>query len=414
MRQAIAYLRRSRVDTRRPGVLSHEQQLTAIRETAAKQGDDPLVIEDWGKSGRGTVEHRREGFARLRSMIEAGEVGAVYAFDLSRLGRSLETVYALSRRCGELGIPVRCASGYSPDVSTAEGRMVLGVLSSIGEYFAESTRERAHVTMANRRARGDALGPPPFGWRTVQGKHVPNPAEDVAVLVAAYREAGGLGAACKLLNDPTSGYRAPTRKGRPWRPSTLGQILDAAEARPRRPRPGRPTTRTFVASGLLRCHCGTTLLGQHSNRYGTVGYECRRARIDPTHGRPSWVSESQVIDWIRDEAARLSIPDEDPGEVEDELAPDADALADRRRRVIDLYKSGLIDKDERDADLAAIAEALEAIDRTPPVVDFDAGIPWEAPPEAVNGALRALWEHVQLGPDLRPVEALWRVPEWRA
>ena len=124
---AVAYLRRSRVDARRTGAISYEQQMTAVRRLAEQHGDDPdalVVIEDWGKSGRAEKQHLRGGFARLEEMVRDGTATAVYAYSANRLARSLEALAKLAKACEAAKVPIRCADGYSPDVSTSTGRMV--------------------------------------------------------------------------------------------------------------------------------------------------------------------------------------------------------------------------------------------------------------------------------------------------
>jgi len=87
-------------------------------------------------------------------------------------------------------------------------------------------------------------------------------------------------------------------------------------------------------------------------------------------------------------------------------------IEQRRARVVDAYVDDVIDKAERDqrlrklddeADALAARTYLEAI----PVID------WNWPPAEMNGVLRAMWEHIELDADMRPVDAVWRVPEWR-
>ncbi|HVA86807.1 MAG TPA: hypothetical protein VNF73_10895, partial [Candidatus Saccharimonadales bacterium] len=73
----------------------------------------------------------------------------------------------------------------------------------------------------------------------------------------------------------------------------------------------------------------------------------------------------------------------------------------------------LTDKAERDRKLEAIGDELERLDATSRLVVVPA-IDWSWEPAAINGVLRAILEHVELGPDLRPMKALWTVAEWRA
>ena len=411
---AVAYLRRSRVDTRRPGTLSHEQQLARIQAEADRHGDaDLLVIEDWGKSGREEKVHLRSGFARLEAMVEAGEVSAIYAYDLSRLGRSVVTMHRLAKRCGALNIPIRCAQGLSPDVSSSDGRLVLTILLAIGEFYADSVKERATAVTMMRAQRGDRIGPAPFGQRVVAGKLEDNPDEDLAKVVDAYRRAGSVVAAARLLNAEG----VPTRKGAPWQSSSLTKILETAGVVKRRPRRGRPVSRTFLLSGLLRCACGTTLTGRTWGKDGYVAYECRRAKLDGTHPRPASVTERALVAWVRDEANHYRRPAVLEGGLE--LAagdPDSQVaeLEARRQRVIDNYEDGLIDRSARNEKLKAIEQQLARMAPAPVFAQMPAAVPWGAPTEALNAVLLALWERVDLDVAMRPVAAAWRVPEWRS
>lgn len=406
MSAAVAYLRRSRVDSRRPGTLSQAEQLAKIRETAARHGDAELtVIEDWGRSGREDRTHLRTGFAELERMVESGAVTAVYAFDLSRLGRSLVTVHRLAKRCAELGIPVRCADGFSPDVSTAQGRMVLNILLAIGQFYAEATQERMRSITMMRRQRGDRIGPAPYGSRIVAGKLQPNPDESIEVLADAYRRAGGVQGACRLLN--AEGVR--TRGGGPWRPSTLAQVLATSGVRDIRPRRGRPAKHQFLLSGLLRCACGATLTGRTMPRSSTV-YECRRARFAPDHGRPASVSERRLMGWIRARAAEYELPPEVEVATGDPEAQRIEIVA-RRDRAKELYLAGDLDREQYAEEKDRAARALAALEGLENMTTMEVGpIDWDdTPVPALNAVLRAYWFHVQLGPDMGPLAVAWRI-----
>jgi DNA invertase Pin-like site-specific DNA recombinase len=407
----VAYLRRSRVDTRRPGTLSHEQQLTAIRRIAEQHGDAEqlVVLEDWGRSGREEKLAGRQGFARLEAMVAAGEVAAVYAYDLSRLGRSLITAHRLAKACAEREIPIRCADGYSPDISNSIGKLVLNVLSSIAEYYADNVQERARVTTMMRRQRGDRIGKAPYGQRVRDGKLEPNPDEDLAQLLEAFRKAGTVQGAARALNAAG----VPTRSGGPWRSSNLSGILAAAGVLTRRPRAGRPSTRAYRLAGLLRCSCGATMTGRTEYGRTAVSYECRRSRTLPDHPRPLSVPETAVLPWIREHVDGLAWGDrvEMPA-----AAIDVDELAAKRRRILDNYEDGLIDRSARNEKLAEVDALIAAGTRPASLEALPASIDWTWPVEDVHRLLQLLVEHVQLGEDMRPAAIAWRgtVAGWAA
>lgn len=409
---AIAYLRRSRVDTRRPGDISHEQQLDAIRALATRHGDDPdqlLVIEDWGRSGRAEKQHLRAGFARLEELVKTGEATAIYAYSASRLARSLEALARLAEACQAARVPIRCADGYSPDVSTATGQMVLGILGAVYKWQADWTRERMNEATALRRKRGDHMGPAPFGFRVVGGKLTTNDDESPDVVLDAYRRAGSLQGAARVLN--AEGTRS--RGGRPWRASTIRDMLvrtDASEL-PRHAKIGRPARHAFALAGLLRCPCGAHLTGQNRPR-GGISYMCKRAPNLAVHGRPYTVDGTALLAWVKDEAARLQPPTMIATGGEEATAR-LEELAGRRARVVEAFLDGTINKARKTEELAAIDVELDRLDTTSRIVEVPS-IDWTWPAAQINAVLRALWQGIVLDERLRPVSAEWLVPEWRA
>jgi DNA invertase Pin-like site-specific DNA recombinase len=415
MPTAVAYLRRSRVDTARPGVLSYEQQLQAVRKLAADHGDDPdklLILEDWGKSGRAERQSSRGAFARLEAMIEAGDVKAVYAYSISRLARSLEVLSRLVKLCERQDVPIRCAHGHSPDVSDSTGRLITSILGAIEQWQAEWNQERMAEATALRRARGDHVGPATYGWRVRAGKLERRPEERVELLIEAYREAGSAHGAARLLTE----RGVPTRNGRPWAASSLHGILEreVPDLLPAHPSPGPKALTVARLAGLLYCPCGARLTARRLRRPGgQFAYECRRSFDDPAHPHPRTVVESQLLPWVQQEAARLQVPADQVLIGEDVDPAPRQSLEARRRRVVDNYEDGLVDKAERDAKLLAIASELERIAATEELVDVP-DLDWTAPTAEVNRVLRAMWSKIELGPDLRPVRAEWLVPEWRA
>jgi DNA invertase Pin-like site-specific DNA recombinase len=105
------------IGTRGPGAISHEQQRAAVRDLAKWSGDDPdqlLLVEDWGRSGRIAKQGKRDGLGRLLELVADGEATAIYAYSLTRLGRSIETLAIPIERCADRNIAIRCVDGFSP------------------------------------------------------------------------------------------------------------------------------------------------------------------------------------------------------------------------------------------------------------------------------------------------------------
>ena len=405
MRQPVAYLRKSKVTSDRH--VSWDVQEEEVRALAARHGDSGLLLlSDWSKSGRAAKIRSRSEYARLRSMIVGGEVAALYSYSLSRLARSTRELLDLAEACATARVPIRLAKEGDLDFATPHGRLYLTVLAGVATFEAEVTGERMRDAVRARRARGDVMGIAPYGSKIVDGRLLPDLAEPLEPIVAAYQRAGSCYGAARRLNE--SGSR--TRRGAPWSSKVIGDVLErAGVAYNHRPRPGVKACADWILYRLLVCPCGNvmTAMDKRSPRV-----TCYRARHAPAHPRPFGISEAKLLPMIMAEAAhlrpvrRVAVSDAGAGKRE--------ALAARRARVLDMYEGGLIDKADRDGRLYAIADALEQLDAETRLIDVPSAIDWTWPPAQINAVLRAVFERIELGPDLQPARFVWTVPEWRA
>jgi DNA invertase Pin-like site-specific DNA recombinase len=403
-RKPAAYLRRSSADTNSPGTVSRESQQAAVERMAAADGaDSPEVFVDWGLSG-GKAD--RPDYVRLKEAIGADRVSKVYALNLSRLGRSLPELIAFTELCAEHEVELQLAQD-GINTATATGELSFNMLASVSQFTRKLAEEAGADSLKVRRARGDVLGAPRYGQRFTRGEGgrielEADPDRPMEPLLAAYREADSIAGACRLLN--ARGIKSA--RGKDWGTSSLRAILrdNAPDMLPpvtpglRRARP------SMLLSGLLKCHCGTTL----TPTPGRSRYYCFRSRSVQGHGKAT-IAESKLVEWVKNEAARLRVP---PVTQADNQA-ERDELRAERERTLLLFRKGHIPEDQLDTDMAELDAQLAALDDTEALLDLPEAIDWDWPPEAINGVLRAMWTHVQLDDDLLPREAVWRVPEWR-
>ena len=138
-------------------------------------------------------------------------------------------------------------------------------------------------------------------------------------------------------------------------------------------------------------------------KYGTFGpyasYQCYRGRFDVAHPRPYSVTEAAILPCVKAEVGRLRVPDSVVETVGDDMA--RHGWMARRGRIIDNYEDGLIDKTERDRRLGQVADAIAALDTAERMVNVPA-LDWTWEPRAISTVLQAIWERVELGPDLIP------------
>jgi DNA invertase Pin-like site-specific DNA recombinase len=403
---AYAYLRKSVVRQDDPAN-SAEAQEKAVRAIAARHGDsDSLVLlSDWDKSGK-LGRSKRPGYDALWQAIESGTATAVYSYSMSRLARSVSELTKLFETCAAKSIPVRLEADVV-DTSTASGRMTATILASVAAFEADVAGERMRAAMHAKADRGERIGTATF--------YGDRDGEDPDAVLAAFAEAGSFSAASKLLN--ARGIR-PRASRRGWWPSSVAVVVRRLDPSLPALRPDRGVAAggsEFTLGRLLHCPtCGTMLSGTRDRDGQRVRYSCRLGTSLP-HPRIS-VTESHILPAVRDELARLRTPDK--VETSGDEAQRADLEA-KRLRVIDLYADGVIDKPERDHRLAAVTDALAALDdrRVVLAVPDVRGLDWTKPPRVLNELLRAVFERIDLDPATfqpRPDGFAWTVPEWRA
>lgn len=405
---AIAYLRRSSAPNGDSRSVSFEMQEAAVRELAAHHDDAiSAVLSDWAKSGGSA---RRPGYQQVLAGIEAGSITTIYGYSLSRLSRSIVDFAHLMERCRKHGVAVRLVRDGGMDWSTASGRAFAQMAAVFAQFERELATERIESAYAARRERGDVLGQAPYGYRIVQGQLGRREDEDPMEVVATFREAGSFGRAARLLNERGVKTR---RAGATWNHGVVADIVrqqappDLAVPLASRRAKAKPLTGTMLA-GLLRCgSCGVTLTPRRY--HDVVTYYCNRSYRIPGHGKTT-VREAAILPWMRQEAARLRTPEYVSMQ---EVDPEHAAIKRRRDRILQMFEDGDIDRHEKSRRVRQVDEAaalLAAKERIVAVPTLD----WSAPPDDVNGVLRAMWDHVKLDKLLMPVCADWLVPEWRA
>ena len=402
---AYAYLRKSSVRDPSHDV-SHEIQERAIRELAARYGDNNgalVLLSDWDISGRLGAD-KRPGYRALLEAIRAGHATAIYSYSLSRLGRSLPELSRLIADCDQRGIPVRL-SVDALDTSTASGRLLAHVLGSVAQFEADVASERMRGMYAAKLARGERIG--------TAKSYGESDGEDADAVLAAFRQAGSYSGAAKLLN----GRGPKPRNGKVWWPSSVAVIIKRLDpsVEARRPTRGYAAGGTdFVLARLLRCPtCGTALTGTRDRLDGPNGgrtrYSCRLGSVTP-HARVS-VSEHLILPAIRGEAQHLRSPEAIESEEDD--GGQRSALEARRLRVVDLFEAGHIDRADRERRLAAVDEKVANLDRRR-IVLVVPRIDWSWPPRELNAVLHAMFERIELDEaSFQPISFVWHVPEWR-
>ena len=178
-RAAVIYIRQSTMKQVMENQESTRRQY-ALQDKAYSLGwpkESIIVIdEDLGVSGSGRVA--RSGFQRLMSMIPAGEVGAVFGLEISRLARSSADMMKMIELCGLFDTLVIDEERIY-DISNIDDRMIIGFKSTIGEVELRIIYNRMVGGKLNAANRGELRFALPVGYVYEDKKPVLDPDESV-------------------------------------------------------------------------------------------------------------------------------------------------------------------------------------------------------------------------------------------
>ncbi len=100
----------------------------------------------------------RKGFAKLVDRLEAGDVLIVTKLD--RLGRNAMDLRATVDMLASQGVRVHCLALGGVDLTSAAGRMTMGVIAAVAEFERDLLIERTQAGLSRAKAAGKALGRP--------------------------------------------------------------------------------------------------------------------------------------------------------------------------------------------------------------------------------------------------------------
>ena len=149
MARTFAYCRVSTADQ------TTNNQVREI-EAAGFKVDHKRVIAETVSGSVAAAE--RKGFARLRDRLEDGDVLVVTKLD--RLGRNAMDVRATVEALAAIGVRVHCLALGGVDLTSAAGKMTMGVLNAVAEFERDLIVERTQAGLRRAKAEGKALGRP--------------------------------------------------------------------------------------------------------------------------------------------------------------------------------------------------------------------------------------------------------------
>src|SRR5580693_10228599 len=151
-REAYVYVRQSTADQLLNNPESRRRQYALVARARSLGWEHVIVIDDdLGRSGGGQL---RPGFERLLAAICAGEAGAVFAIEASRLARNGRDWHTLLEFCALVRCLIIDEDGVYDPVQIND-RLLLGMKGTFSEMELSIFRQRSQEALRLKAARGD-------------------------------------------------------------------------------------------------------------------------------------------------------------------------------------------------------------------------------------------------------------------
>ncbi|WP_426017207.1 recombinase family protein [Brevundimonas sp. DWR2-3-1b1] len=133
-----------------------DNQIQEIKAAGFSVEEKRIVTETISGS---TSAMERPAFAALVAhKLEAGDVLLVTKLD--RLGRNAMDVRATVDSLAAMGVKVHCLALGGADLTSAAGRMTMGVLAAVAEFERDLLIERTQAGLVRAKGEGKTLGRP--------------------------------------------------------------------------------------------------------------------------------------------------------------------------------------------------------------------------------------------------------------
>lgn len=132
-----------------------DRQERDLRAFAARAGYD--VVEAFKETASGTKNDRMVR-QRVMQLAQSRKIDVILVTELTRWGRSTVDLLQTLATLNEYGVSVVAEKGDQFDLSTAQGKMIAGVLAVLAQFERDLLVERTKSGLAAARARGKKLG----------------------------------------------------------------------------------------------------------------------------------------------------------------------------------------------------------------------------------------------------------------
>jgi DNA invertase Pin-like site-specific DNA recombinase len=173
-----------RVSDERQDEYSPDSQLKKIREYAAKEGyiiPDEYVFYDDGISGRSVK--KRDDFNRMIAIAKekTHPFDRIYVWKFSRFARNQEESMVYKNLLQKKGVTVKSVSEPIPEGHF--GSLIERIIEWMDEFYLVNLGVEVTRGMTEKVSRGEAVVPPPFGYKMGEKTYIPDEESGAADIV---------------------------------------------------------------------------------------------------------------------------------------------------------------------------------------------------------------------------------------
>ena len=223
MQKVVGYIRVSTTGQAEKGASLDAQRAKIEAWCSLNDGELVAVFEDAGISGSGTA--KRDGL--LDALKATTKDMALVTYSISRLARNTLDMLNIAKELEKKGADLVSLSERI-DTTTASGRMVFRMLAVLAEFERDQVSERTCMTMAHKKANGEAYCGAPFGFEAIAGRLVEVKRESAIVAdILKMREAG---ASLADIANNLNAKGIEGKRGGKWFPSTVRYLIQRQAA----------------------------------------------------------------------------------------------------------------------------------------------------------------------------------------
>lgn len=381
MKRAGLYVRVSTQEQKNHG-LSVDNQIQTLKTYCENNGYTVYAIyNDAGISGRKSYKNR-PALLQMIDDCKRGVLDVVLFTALDRFTRSVSAYYAIVEQMN--GVPWKAVlEDY--DTTTSDGQFKVNIMLSIGQAEADRTSKRVKDIYDYRRAKGEAIGHAPVGYKIENKALVFDPEKYDGVKAmfntylttlsamralecgAAYGIKLDYGYFYRVLKNPT--YAGRTEYGHICPAYITQKEYDTIQAiKKSRAVSTKHKGRVYLFSGIVVCgYCGNRMAGKARIQKGReyIRYQCFADRAALHHKTHIEISEPKLERFLlnhlngilSDLRYKAEITDKGKEQREKEIK----RLQGKIERLKDVYIEGDITKEEYQERKRLLDRELSAI-----------------------------------------------------